>query len=396
MYVRRLLAGTFREALRRFPAVLLTGPRQTGKTTFLLREFGRRCRYVSFDDPLERGFALEDPGGFLDRFSDRPVILDEIQYAPDLLPHIKMRIDRARELCGRWILTGSQQFQLMSRAGESLAGRVAILEMLPFGLLEGRMGSRNLESAVWNGGYPEPALHPKKRDLWVRSYIGTYVERDVRQLQNVRDLRSFEQFVGLCAARHGQVFNTAEISRECGRTLPTVKAWGGLLAASYVAFLLPPYHRNFGKRLVKTPKMYFLDPALVCEITRQPDGVAALFGGMGGAIFEGFVVSEAVKVFTAVGRKPDLFFWRSHDGLEVDLIVQAGSRLYPVEIKLTATPTLRHLEPLDRFRAIAGNDAAGTGILVCRAREEIPLPHGNLAIPWRSFPSWLMKTLRSA
>ena len=393
MYLPRSLSATFRKAVRQFPAVLLTGPRQSGKTTFLLHEMHGRARYATFDDPAERRFAVLDPNGFLDRFAGKAAILDEIQYVPELLPYLKMRIDADRRATGRWLLTGSQEFHLMKNIGESLAGRVAILELLPFSTLETGARQKKLGSVLWNGGYPEPSLSPRKRDLWVRSYIRTYVERDVRQLQNIRDLRSFEQFLGLCAANHGKPFNTAGLSRDCGVSLPTVKAWGGVLEASYLIHLLPPYFRNFGKRVVKTPKLFFLDPAIACDLTRQPDADSALAGPMGGALFEGLIVGEAVKVYAMLGKKPDLFFWRSHDGLEVDMIVQAGPVLHPVEVKLTATPSDKHIEPMNRFRSLAGADNVGPGILVCRTTKEIPLPGGHRAIPWNRFPSWLKKTL---
>lgn len=392
MYIRRLLTTTLQQAIGRFPAVLVTGPRQAGKTTFLRHEL-RAAEYVSFDDPLERNFAHTDPNGFLDRFGDQPVILDEVQYAPGILPYLKMRIDRTRPRQTRWVLTGSQQFQLMKNVSESLAGRIAILELLPFSLLERKKAAR-LEPTVWNGGYPDPALHPGKRELWVRSYIQTYLERDVRQLQNVKDLRTFELFLGLTAAAHAQTFNTATLSRQAGVSLPTVKSWAGVLEASYLCYFLPPYFRNYGKRLVKTPKIYFLDPALVCSMTRQPDAKAALSGAAAGALFEGLIVSEAVKAFTMQGKKPDLFFWRSHDGMEVDLIIQIGVKLYPIEIKLTATPTLKHLEPLSKFRSLAGKDAGEQGILVCRVPKLTRLPSNDYAMPWDEFPKWLWNKLK--
>jgi uncharacterized protein len=331
MYIPRQLSPAFRKALKSFPAVFLTGPRQAGKTTFLLHEFGDDSDYVSFDDPLERDFAFKDPNGFLDRFTGKHVILDEIQYVPHLFSYLKIRIDANRSRNGWWILTGSQQFQLMKNVSESLAGRIAILELLPFSIPE-EMGSGtrakkqdiHLESAIINGGYPEPVLRPGKRDIWIRSYIQTYIERDVRQLQNVRDLRAFESFLGLMAALHGQAFNSAVLSRETGVSLPTIKAWASVLEASYLCHFLPPYFRNFGKRLVKTPKMYFLDSAIVCSLTRQPDARAAVSGAMAGALFEGLIVSEAIKAYAMRGRRPDVFFWRTRDGMEIDLVIQAG------------------------------------------------------------------------
>jgi hypothetical protein len=395
MYIRRNLSNTLRKAMGQFPAVLVTGPRQAGKTTLLKHEMGEYTGYVSFDDPVERSFALADPNGFLDRFGDRTVILDEIQYAPELLPSLKLRIDKDRHRNGRWLLTGSQQFHLMRNVGESLAGRVAILDQLPFSIGElSGAGELTLEQVLWNGCYPEPALYPEKRDLWLRAYIQTYLERDVRQLQNIRDLRAFEQFVALSCARHSQEFNSADFSRTTGVTLPTVKSWVGLLEASYLLYLLPPFFNNLGKRVTKAPKLYMLDPAIAAFLTRQPSAGAALSGAMGGAFFEGLMVVEAIKTFTNLGLKPALWYWRSHDGLEVDLILQANGKLVPVEIKLTTTPQPTHLEGLKKFRALAGEDGCEPGILVCRVAQEQPLPFGITAVPWQNFPAWLKHKIK--
>ena len=393
MYRKRQLLASLSTALTQFPAVLITGPRQSGKTTFLMNELGSEFQYVSLDDPLSRDFAIQDPNGFLAQFEDAPVILDEIQYVPDILPYLKIRIDKNRRQFGQWVLTGSQQFALMQNVSESLAGRIALLELLPFSQLELKHAARELESFIWVGGYPEPALAPEKRNLWMSSYIQTYLERDVRLLHNVQDLRTFETFVALCAARHGQVFNKANLARESGVSEPTVKSWGGLLGDSYICFFLQPYLRNYSKRLVKTPKLYFIDPGLASALTRQPDGASALAGQMGGAFFEGMIIAEAIKIFVSLGKQPDVFFWRSQDGLEVDLLIQANGLLHPVEIKLTATPTIRHLDPLNRFKTIAGHDAAAQGVLVCRTQRKQRLPNDNIAMPWHLFSKWLYDLL---
>ena len=391
MYQQRQLAPSLRQALAGFPAVLVTGPRQSGKTTFLKHEAGDQVDYVSFDDPLERDFATVDPAGFLGRFTSRPVILDEIQYVPQLLSHLKIRIDQEPSRCGHWLLTGSQQFGLMRDVSESLAGRVAVLELPPFSHEE--FLRPTLDEVLWNGGYPVVAMHPERRDMWLRSYVATYIERDVRQIRNIPDLRVFNQFLNLAAARHGQEFHAADLSRQLGITQPTVKSWGGVLEASYIAHFLPPWFRNYGKRVVKTPKFYFYDSALVNLLTRQPDPGAALAGPMGGALLEGWVVTEAAKAFMALGQKPDLYFWRSHDGLEVDLLIVINGKLHPVEIKLTATPGAGHVSPINRFIAAAGDEACPQGILVCRTETERALPNGHLALPWQAFPQWLRARL---
>lgn len=366
MYRARRLSSSLRQALTGFPAALVTGPRQSGKTTFLRHECGAQADYISFDDPLERDFAVRDPAGFLGRFVDRRVILDEIQYVPSILPWLKMHIDAAPERCGRWLLTGSQQFGLMRDVSESLAGRVAILELPPFSCLE--LPRPVLGETLWNGGYPIPALRPDRRELWVRAYVSTYIERDVRQIRNIPDLHSFSQFLGLAAARHGQVFHPADLARPLGITQPTVKSWAGVLEASYVAYFLRPWFRNYGKRVIKSPKLYFYDTALITWLTRQSDAASALAGPMGGMLLEGWVVTETVKAFMALGRKPDLYFWRSHDGLEVDLLIVIAGKLQPVEIKLTATPSAGHLDSINRFLSITGDEAIVQGGYSCVRR----------------------------
>ncbi len=391
MYVPRQLAATLQRALAGFPAILLTGPRQSGKTTFLRQQLGHDTDYVSFDDPLERDFATVDPAGFLARFGGRPVILDEVQYVPELFPHLKIRIDRAPAELGRWLLTGSQQFGLMRNVSESLAGRVAVLELPPFSHTE--LNRINLETVLWNGGYPIPALHPNRRDLWLRSYVATYIERDVRQIRNIPDLRLFNQFLALAAARHGQEFHPAELARELGISQPTVKSWAGVLEASYIARLVPPWFRNYGKRVIKAHKLHFLDSALVALLTRQPDASSALAGALGGALLEGWVVAEAIKVFMSRGLAPDVYFWRSHDGLEIDLLLMLGGKLQAIEVKSTASPSAGHVEPISRFIASAGPDAHPQGLVVCQCEAPRALPHGHLALPWHHFPAWLAERL---
>jgi hypothetical protein len=390
VYTPRLLAHTLSEALGQFPAVLVTGPRQSGKTTFLLEEFGRGARYVRLDDPLERSLAAADPNGFLDRYQDDRIILDEVQYAPELLPCLKVRIDRERLRYGRWLLTGSQQFQLMAHVSESLAGRIAVLELLPLSLLEmPGYATQDLASVIWNGSYPEPALQPKKRDLWISSYIQTYIEGDVRQILKVQDLRTFETVLGLCAAQHGQEVNISDIARTAGIPVPTIRIWIHLLEAAYILRFLSPYFEDYGKRVTEAPKLYFLDSALVCALTRQQSPAAAIDGNMGERLFEGSIVAETFKVYALLGKRPDLYFWRSQDGLEVDLVLRLPSGLVPIEVRQTATPTQKHADNLTRFRTLASRDAAPQGVLVCRAPERQELPGGNLALPWQEYSRWL-------
>lgn len=258
MYQQRQLAPTLQQALAGFPAVLITGPRQSGKTTFLTHEAGAQVDYISFDDPLERDYAAVDPVGFLGRFASRPVILDEIQYVPQLLSHLKMRIDQDPSHCGHWLLTGSQQFGLMRDVSESLAGRVAVLELPPFSHEE--FPRPALDEVLWNGGYPVVAMHPERRDMWLRSYLATYIERDVRQIRNIPDLRVFNQFLNLAAARHGQEFHAADLSRELGITQPTVKSWAACLKPLTLHIFCPPGFATMANALSKHPSFTFTTP----------------------------------------------------------------------------------------------------------------------------------------
>ena len=386
MYISRKLKTIFHQSRTHFPAVLITGPRQSGKTTFVQNEMPD-VAYETFDDPLNRDFARQDPVGFLNKHGDRPVILDEIQYVPEILSYIKMRIDRDRKP-GKWIMTGSQQFHLMKNISETLAGRIAILELPPFNIAEAESNHlTHLSSVIWNGLFPEPCLYPAKRDLWIKSYLQTYLERDVRQLESIRDFRAFEIFVQMSAAHHAQEFHPATLARNCGVTQPTIKSWAKTLEASYLAIMLPPFFNNFGKRLIKAPKFYFIDPGLVSYLTRQPAAEAALAGNMGGALFEGLVVGEVWKRFTNQGKKPSIYYWRAKGGGEIDLVVQVKGKLIPVEIKLSATPSAVHTQSLNKFKKLAGSEASKTGILACRIEKKTELPGNNIAIPWRELPS---------
>jgi uncharacterized protein len=391
MYISRDLTKVFQSAIKQFPAVLITGPRQSGKSTFL-KHNSDDTPYITFDDPLTREFALKDPNGFLDQFKGKRVILDEIQYVPEILQYIKIRIDNDRKP-GIWVMTGSQQFPLMKGISETLAGRIAILELMPLSMTEIKASKETLEDNLWTGQYPEPACYPDRRELWVKSYIQTYVERDVRMLADISDSRGFEMFINLCATYHSQEFHPASLARDCGVSQPTIKSWAKILERSYILIMLQPFFKNYGKRLIKTPKVYFVDPSIVCFLTRQPSGESALRGSMGGPLFEGLVISEVWKTFLNCGKTPAAFFWRAQGGLEVDLIIQADGRFWPVEIKLTSTPTINHLKNIERFKELAGKEAGNTGLLVCNVDKKINMPDNNIAMPWFLFSEWLRKVI---
>ncbi len=347
--------------------------------------------YCTFDDPVERDFARVDPNGFLNQFGDKQVILDEIQYCPEILSYLKMRIDHDG-IPGKWILTGSQQFHMMHHVRESLAGRIGILELPTFSLQEVLKPDTRLKDIVWNGLYPSVHLDPARRDVWLRSYLQTYLERDVRSLENIRNLQAFENFIGLLSAFHGQEFHASRIARECGVSQPTIKAWKQVMTAGYLGLELKPFFTNYGKRLVKAPKYFLTDSALVTHLVRLPTPESSLHSSSGGAIFEGLMITEAWKAFLAKGKLPALYYWRSNDGLEIDLIIEAR-QLHLVEIKLSATPSTHHAQPIMRMQKLAGKNKFGQCLLVCRCTEKRKMPGGILALPWRDFPEWLTQAV---
>jgi hypothetical protein len=340
-----------------FPVVAITGPRQSGKTTLVRTLFADKP-YISLENPAELAFAQEDPRGFLARFADGAVI-DEAQRWPALFSWLQGMVDDDRRP-GRFVLTGSQQFGLMAGITQSLAGRVAVTHLLPLSLAElssAPQFAKHLDRLLFTGGYP--ALHAQAvapRD-WFPSYVATYVERDVRQVMNIHDLGVFQRFLRLCAARTGQLLNLAALAGEAGISQGTARNWLAVLESSYLVHRLPPYHRNFGKRLVKTPKLYFLDVGLACWLLGIASPEMLSLHPMRGALFETWVVGEFVKARFNAGQPAELYFWRDNNGLESDLLFESDGGVQPVEIKSGQTVTSDYIRAGQKAGRIAGEEA---------------------------------------
>ncbi len=355
-HVPRALLPSLQAAARGFPAVLLTGPRRAGKTTLLRRAFPD-ADYRLLEDPDVLSRVRQDPRGFLDELRP-PAILDEIQNAPELLPYVRTRIDSRPARRGQWLLTGSQEAPLMRGVTESMAGRAAVLELLPLSVAE------SSRVTPFRGGYPEVVARPSGADLWFRSYVQTYLERDVRQVTAVRDLATFRRFVALLAARVGQTLNRSDLAGPLGVSVPTVGDWVSVLEITGQVMLVPPYHENFGKRLVKSPKVYFTDTGLASHLLGIRSLAEFRRSPFRGALWESFVASELAKLQVNAGQRRELHFFRDQAGLEVDfLLPAAGGRLDLVETKSGATVQADAARPLLRLAAAMG-DRAGRRLVV--------------------------------
>jgi predicted AAA+ superfamily ATPase len=358
MYAWSMIPRTAESTLLRyakgFPLICVTGPRQSGKTTLAKKTFPDKP-YISLEDPDMTMLARTDPRGLLENYPDG-LILDEAQYAGEIFRYLKTAIDKD-PVPGKYIVTGSQQFNLLEKVTESLAGRAAFLTLLPFSVEElanaGRKPKDSFE-AIITGLYPPLYDREVTPYDWYSNYIASYIERDVRSVVNVKDLEQFRTFVKMCAFRTGQLVNLSSLASDCGITHNTAKSWLSVLETCGIVYILRPYYKNYGKRLVKTPKLHFLDPGLICRLLGIKGAEQLFLHPNRGNIFESFIIAELLKARLNQGMTPDLYFWRDSTGTEIDVVLENGAKLTAIEIKSGKTFTPDFLDGLNYWMRFSG------------------------------------------
>jgi predicted AAA+ superfamily ATPase len=402
MYIQRTLEFYLKEVDKQFPVLLVTGPRQVGKTT-VLRHLSKEVRkYVTLDDPNIAQLANADPALFMQRFTP-PVLIDEIQYAPALLPYIKMAVDQQRTPGAFW-LTGSQQFQLMKGVSESLAGRIGIVSLLGLSLKEQQKQPKISEpflptkkqlahrakhspslllqdvyNIIWRGAFPVLFTSPMDRDLFYSSYVQTYLQRDVRDLTNIGDAHIFLKFLRAAAARTGQLLNMSDMARDSGISPMTARNWLGILEASGIIYLLEPYHNNITSRLIKTPKLYFLDTGLCAYLTEWSSPETLEAGAMSGAILETFIFTEILKSYWHNGKRAPLYYYRDKDKKEIDLLIVKDEVIYPLEFKKSARIDKSITQQFNVLKKL--KKEIGEGGVICFIQSLLPMTETDNAIP---------------
>ena len=400
MFINRFLENVVKEASTSFPVVLVTGPRQVGKTTLLEKIADDKRKYVTLDDPMARQLAREEPQLFIERYSP-PVTIDEIQYALELLPYIKIYAD-AHKTNGDFWLTSSQMFQMMKGVSESLAGRVAIIPMQGISMAElngitnepyttnhKRLLSRleyakhmklnDIYDLIYKGSMP--GLHANNQDTerFYASYVDTYINRDIRDLSQVADEMQFHRFITACAARTSQMVNYSELSKDVGISVPTAKKWLSILVTSGIVVLVEPYFNNALKRIVKTPNMYFMDTGLCAYLTRWTSSESLEVSAMSGAFFETFVVSEIIKSYLNSGKRPPIFYYRDFDQKEIDLIIEENGKLQPIEIKKSSKPRSNATR---NFKVLNKSDKeVDAGNIICMCNDLMPISDNEWLVP---------------
>ncbi len=393
-YFHRNIEGLLHRALKDFPSVVITGARQTGKST-MLKNILPDYRYITLDDPVQRQLAREDPRSIIET-SGKPVIIDEIQYAPEILSYVKMFIDTNRNKKGHIVMTGSQYFNLMANITESLAGRAAILTLPPFSVTEYPLKNirqpKECFNAILKGFYPEPLLHKTDISLFYGSYLQTYLERDVRQISDVSNLNVFQTFITLLASRSGSIVNQNELARECGIAFNTAKKWLTILQASGIIYFLKPYFRNIPKRLIKSPKLYFTDTGLVVYILKYTDSDILYAGPLSGSIFETFLFNEFLKYKYNQNAAFEMYFFRDSNGNETDVIVESEGRYLLFEIKLSQTVRLEHAGNLKKLLPIF---PGSKGYLLGFYENDFQISENITAVNWINLFKILDENIKS-
>ena len=381
--IKRIAENTIHRYAKGFPVVSVTGPRQSGKTVLAKMAFPKK-KYLSLEDPDTILLARSDPRGFLETWPDG-MILDEAQYVPELFPYIKTIVDRDPKP-GKYIITGSQQFNLMSKITESLAGRTAFLTLLPFSFAElAGTGAQEPFDLMLKGFYPPIYDRDISAEDFYSAYIASYVERDLRQIINVKDLGIFRNFLKFCAARTGAVLNLNSLSSDCGLSHNTVRAWISALEISGIIFLLQPYYKNFGKRLIKSPRLYFIDSGLVCRLLGINTREQLFTNPMRGSLFEGFIISELLKNRLNKGKTPGLWYWRENSGTEIDCIFEENGKLHAMEIKSGKTFNDDMIKGLNGWRKLnteKKDDLTMGDLILINAGTIKSTVNGIKILPW--------------
>jgi len=384
MLVKRILSKQLVKFAQYFPVVAILGPRQSGKTTLAKQTF-KNYYYVNLENLDIRDIALSDPRGFLEKFlNEKGVILDEFQHVPQLLSYMQVIVDREKKP-GFFILTGSQNFLINQAITQSLAGRVGILTLLPLSIKElkdAKILPYSSQEAIFNGAYPQVCTQRQlEPNLIYPSYIQTYIERDVRSILNISNLSMFKKFMGLCAGRIGQLLNVSSLATDCAISVPTAKSWLSILEASYVIFILRPHHKNFSKRLIKNPKLYFYDTGIACSVLGIESEKDLDNHYLRGNLFENYIISDVLKQYYNNAKIPKAYFWRDSHGHEIDCVLEKADKLYPIEIKSGMTITSGFFVGLNYWQKLTKTEK---GALVYTGNENFSLK--NIAITsWKDF-----------
>jgi predicted AAA+ superfamily ATPase len=387
MLIKRILSNQITDAAKEFPVVAITGPRQSGKTTIAQKGFPKH-KYVSLEDYDIRELALADPRRFLHEFpNEHGIILDEIQHTPKLLSYMQTIVDKEKKN-GYFIITGSQNFLVDQTITQTLAGRMAVLTLLPLSLSELTNASllpEKIEVLVHKGSYPKIHAEKVSVERLYNNYIRLYIERDVRQIKNVSDLSLFQKFMRLCAGRIGQILNLTSLGNDCGVNQKTIRGWISLLEASYVIFLLHPYYKNFGKRLIKSPKLYFFDTGIACSLLQIRSAEELSNHYMRGGLIESFVISDILKQQYNTEQQPSLYFWRDKTGNEIDCIIDTAKNPIPIEIKAGKTVASDFFDGLKYWQKTTGFTKTPQ-YLIYGGNQNQSWPNANV-ISWKSLGS---------